>query len=468
MAVGKVTKVQIAFEILFSPEVLLQEYERKFSEVSTRGLDRMSGVQYGRHIYSEVDKISEKCLKGGYRFTPYLELLRLKGRNKPPRLISIPTIRDRLVLSQLNKIIQLICPKYAKSKLASAVVRDVARLVAKYSEDDVWVAGSDIKSFYDSMDRGRLLGLMNNLVSNNQIINLIHHAIDTPTVPKNYRVKDRKLYITEKGVPQGLAISNALASIYLHKVDDAMRELDVSYFRFVDDVLILGGEKETRKAQKSFAARVRARSLSVHTKGRKKQYHQPIASTFAYLGYVFKVPLVTVRESTVENLLQSFAAKISNYKHNKKQILERRKYLSEEIYRGVFIEELNEKISGAISKGRKYGWVSYFSEVTDHKIFHRVDNAIRAMFRRVDDLKSEVDSLKKFSRAYFEMRYRPYGGYVRNYDIITSPADMIKFLEYRGQISPDDNLTVKQIKDRFNNYRDRQLSDMLSDEGTQY
>jgi len=78
-------------------------------------------------------------------------------------------------------------------------------------------------------------------------------------------------------------------------------------------------------------------------------------------------------------------------------------------------------------------------------------------------------SLKKFRRAFFEMRFNPTGGYVRNYDIISTSPEKLSFLMERGRVDPlDAPLTDDQINERFERYRRRVLSEMHADEADIY
>lgn len=460
--------LKIASEILFSEEQLLSEFNRRHRDAASRGLDRRNGAAFALVAHQEIPVVSRKCLDATYVFTPYMETLKVKDHRSLPRRIGVPAIRDRIVLAQLNKLLRLAFPVESKSPLASTYVRQLAKELQGVPIAGNWTAGCDIKRFYDSLDRGRLFRILQKKLDGHVAFTLIAAAVNTPIVPATYRKNNVSRYVEQKGVPQGLAISNALAAIYLHEVDQAMQGLPVSYYRFVDDVLVIGGREETKKAQRSFAARVRARGLSVHKLGDKKNHHSALSTPFHYLGYSFSMPKVTVREATIERLIHSLAGKISDYKHNHLRVVERKEYLTEELYQKVFLEELNERISGAISMDKKYGWVAYFSEINDLSVLHRIDMIVAGLLRRVPELRQFSGKTKKFSRAYFEMKHRPYGGYVRNYDEIQTPAQMIKFLAFRGRIGPGARLTEEQIRSRFEMYRDRQLGLMLADEVQTY
>ncbi|MDQ2938695.1 MAG: hypothetical protein M3R67_14515, partial [Acidobacteriota bacterium] len=116
----------------------------------------------------------------------------------------------------------------------------------------------------------------------------------------------------------------------------------------------------------------------------------------------------------------SIAAMFSAYVHNKARRLEKHKYLDGIRLAEIFVLELNERITGAISEKKRYGWIAYFNQVTDLGLLHRLDATIARFFTRMPDFGHKPPtSLRRLGRAYFEMKFDPEGGYVRNYDSIT-------------------------------------------------
>jgi hypothetical protein len=43
----------------------------------------------------------------------------------------------------------------------------------------------------------------------------------------------------KKGIPRGSSMSSLLGAFYLMELDQKMEKLDVKYFRYMDDILIL-------------------------------------------------------------------------------------------------------------------------------------------------------------------------------------------------------------------------------------
>jgi RNA-directed DNA polymerase len=460
---------KVRYEQLMSVPALISTFWTKFSNSAGKGIDRVNGFQFGKNRIDDLVQASRKCLDGTFRFTPYLEVLRPKGRDSKPRLISIPTVRDRVILHQLKDLLAGAFPDCVPKSVAGSIVREIVADLPKFDLDTTYVAGCDVKKFYDTLHRDRLMRHLGDRITESRALNLIWHSICTPTVPVSTRRRDYASNTSDEGVPQGLATSNILAAIYVSEIDDAMSAFPVRYYRYVDDVLIYGAHTDVVKAQKSFIDRARRRGLSVHKVGGGKSHLTKLRDEFRYLGYVFKGRTVSVRPGSVENLLRSLAAKFSDFRHNRSRRLERYKYLTPERLNEIFLLELNERITGAIRDNRRYGWVAYFSQITDHSLLHKLDSVVRGMFGRLVEFDHIPPSnLKSFARAFFEMKFRPEGGYVRNFNLYTTVIERMRFLVERGRVGLEESLTDDQIDDRFERYLNGVLRVMQADEARIY
>jgi RNA-directed DNA polymerase len=457
------------FEHMFSEDELMFVFHEKFSDTSGKGIDRVNGFQFALQAKNQISIASRKCLDGTYRFAPYLEVLKLKGRGKAPRIIGIPTVRDRIVLCQLNRYLAQLFPDRVPKNVAATYVRRVAEDLSKSSQEDTWVCSTDIKTFYDTIQRPRLLNVLGKRVKSKSAISLLSHALQAPTVPKNTQRHRQSEFREKNGVPQGLAISNILASIYMQDVDEAMGKYGVTYYRYVDDVLMYGTHEKVHAAFSSLQRRLQRRGLGLHSLTSGKSQIAPLSKSFGYLGYVFQGETITVRDSTIEKFIQSIAAKFSDFRHNKAKRLERFKYLNEERLKEIFLLELNERITGAVQEDKRYGWIAYFSQITDLELLHKLDSAISGLFSRLHEFdNSAPPGLKKLRRSYWEMKFNPHGGYIRDYDAITTIAQQLDFLRVRGRVSDEETLTDEQITARYKKYVNHNLAAMQADEGAVY
>lgn len=457
------------FDIAFKETNLFRAFEEKFQFSTSKGIDRINGYQFSESAKAHFHTAAGKIKAGTYRFSPYVERLRLKGRNKEPRIIGIPTIRDRVVINQLKECLAFAFPECVPKNIANSYIRQLAEELPTLDPSVTYVCGCDIKRFYDSIDRGRLLSLIASRIKHEPTKILVHRCLATPIIPLGTRKSKYAEYSSVQGVPQGLSISNLLAAIYLGEVDEQMAKLPVTYMRYVDDVFIYGPEQNVKTAFESLRRSMAARSLEIHALGSGKTYMSQVTGSFGYLGYWFDNLKITVREGSVERLLQSIAAQFSEYAHNHKRRARRYKYLTADRLKEIFVMELNERITGAVCEAKRYGWVAYYSQINDLSLLHRLDATVRGMFARLPQFGRVAPcNLKRFARAHFEMKFRPSGGYIRDYDRITTRAEKLAFLNERGRIDPSVPLTDDQINREYEQYVRRVLAKMQADEGTMY
>lgn len=119
------------FKAQFRLKALKKVYEEKISKKATRGIDRIGIKGFNSIKTRELKIIYKKCNNGTYRFSPYVEKLKSKGRDKKPRLISVSTIRDRIVLSQLKEILHEIFPECVYRKLPNNYIKEIKLFITK-------------------------------------------------------------------------------------------------------------------------------------------------------------------------------------------------------------------------------------------------------------------------------------------------------------------------------------------------
>jgi RNA-directed DNA polymerase len=445
---------------VFSAESIKNAYLENIAWKGIRAVDRMSPAVFESHKEEHFTVIQRKCSNGTYRFAPFSERLRNRGRYKPPRVISVATMRDRIVLHLLKEYLHEVFSDCVNRKLPNEYIRNLKRFCEHYNTDDLCLYKVDIKSFYDSIDHKKLLTILRRRIHNKPDLLLIRNAIETSTVNEDHRRTSRKESLNQKGIPQGLAISNVLANIYFHRGDHTLENSSLLYLRYVDDMLLVVNDDEEAAIKSKVRTTLYRMGLE---KNKEKCVCIPFCSEVDYLGYHLELPKISVKKMTVEHFLRSISALVSQYKrlgptgmyHNVDSL----------VAKELFLSDLNEKITGAISENRSYGWIFYFSEMNDLPLLYGIDALIERKFlsRLTLELLPNPGAVKKLSRAYYLTKYSRLGGYIHNYDIYDTIPKKLEFLNYRGQILPGENLTETQIQRRFDQFRRRRLSDLEAD-----
>jgi RNA-directed DNA polymerase len=419
---GSKHQVLEALRTHLQPAALIQSFRKRKARLS-RGIDRVDADAFERRLSIEIGIASRKALSGRFKFSPYVEMLVSKGRGKAPRIIARPTIRDKLILWALKDALHETLLDDVPRRLPNQVIRIL--LSELQSKPGGEIIKLDIQSFYDRIPHSKLISRARSRVGESLVLDLIIGAISGAVVPESYHKCDYKKYVVTRGVPQGLPISNFLAHLYLSNFDKHVSDIFPSYFRYVDDIIVISSADCESHVEKKLSKKLNGIGLRIN---RKKTVTLAYADQFTYLGYEIQNGQAKPRRESVEKFVRSIAAMFSNLR--RKKFLGRRSegWTDEEAGR-VFIEELNEKITGAISQRKQYGWVFYFNESTDLSVFNRVDQIVKSMARRSAHLTNAMrSSIKSTVRTYYESKYNKAGGYILNYDVHETYQSKVNFL----------------------------------------
>jgi len=365
---------------------------------SAVGIDKVNAKSFEKNLENHITIISDKVLKGTYFFSQFREKLISRGAKRYPRVISIPTIRDKLALKALFQVLNSVFGNNAP--FLHKIINDVAKAVAAGKYDGV--LRLDIKDFYPSVRHDLLMTQLSKKIRKKEVLHLIESAISQQTVSKP--VSGRREYNTI-GIPQGLSISNILANVYMQPIDRKYKtRTSLLYFRYVDDILILCKQKNIDRLKKEIIDDCNNIGLTIHNDDPDKICSGRICSGFGYLGYVFSDSLVTVRKKSVDNLRESIIKLLTNYKYSDKHDL---KLLS---------WSLNTRITGCIFNETKYGWMFFFSQVTDLQLLCSLDHFVKKQLVRFG-IDPKTIKIKKFIRAYHEINKNLKNSkYIPNFD----------------------------------------------------
>ncbi len=454
--------VAACFESCFSRERIEEAFRDNVAHRSGRGLDRIDARSFETRLSEHVNIVYRKVLDGTYEFTPYLEQFRPKGRDKP-RVVSVPTVRDRLVLFLLKDFLHIVFPDCVARQLPNAVVRELCANLGGIQLRGHCVYRTDIKEFYDSVQHDPLLQRLRTRIPVPAAMTLLRRALRTPTVAPHARRATRpKNSIV--GIPQGLSISNVLANIALADFDQAAGRFGVARARYVDDLLFVVPEDEAKLVQTSVEESLSGLGLRVNS---NKTFCEPAYTPFDFLGYRFTWPRVSVRPDRVDGYIRRIAGVFTAYRHHVQE-RERPAWLTDEMLAARYLDEVNLHITGAVSGDRRYGWLFFFLEITDTELLHRLDGVIRRLARRAPAF-PHASQVKRLVQAYYEARHRPRGGYIHNYDTTFAPiADQRMYLGSRGYVSPADleRMADAEVVREFQRIRERRLAALERDVGS--
>lgn len=406
----------VLFKRVFTKKNLLDIYYSSIRHKTGVGIDGINKRTFERNLQENKNIIYRKSKADSYKFSPYRERLILRGRNREPRLLSIPTIRDKLLLKALYDILHQVYEN--ETPFVNEVIRSISESINENEYDSVMRL--DVENFYPSIKHDLLLRLLRKKIRKKEILSLISNAIKTPTVEKS---KGRKNSLNNQGVPQGLPISNILANIYFQPIDKKYSNKDLmKYFRYVDDILILCRFPDIKNIYEQIHDDCEELGLNLHTDDDNSEKFRSclIANGFAYLGYVFNNKEITVRKKSIEHLRESIIKIFTKYKYSQKHNINRLKWA------------IDLRITGCIFKDTKYGWLFFFSQINDFKLLNSLDHFVKKQSRRYGIDPSAV-TFKRFVRAFHEITKNLRNtNYIPNFDTLSISEKRIKLRDILG------------------------------------
>lgn len=367
----------------YNPKTLKQLYEEKIQYRVSVGLDNIAPKAFEANLAENMQLISNKVLAGAYNFTRYREVLISKGRAKEPRVISIPTIRDKVALAAYHLFLQNVFADTIEEPLLHTIVASISQsaLSGQYSG----YVKIDIKKFYASIDHSILLKKIKRKIRKKEALDFLMRAITTQTIPRNAGGLEKISPI--KGVPEGLSISNILADIYLSDLKGLiLNKFNVEIFRFVDDILIFCSAEQADNI-KNYVVSILSTNFALEANP-QKTVSGTLATGVPFLGYVFYDNRISVRSAAKQKIETSL-----------EELFRKRK--SQSLSQSLFTWRLNLRIAGCILENKKYGWIFYYSQMSDLKILFQLDWLVHRLFVRFKI--AEPESLKSFVRTYHEI-----------------------------------------------------------------
>ena len=353
-------------------ETLREAYQMAKKNNGAPGID---GVTFEAIEESGVEmflqRIRDELVTNTYRPTPVRRKEIPKDGGNKVRVLSIPSIRDRVVQGALKLILEPIFEAdfqpgsygYRPKRTAHQAVNRVAQAIVSRKTR---VIDLDLRAYFDNVRHDQLLAKVARRIQDATLTRLLKQMLKSTG---------------KKGVPQGGVISPLLSNLYLNEVDRMLEKAiaitrfgqytRVEYARFADDmVLLIDSHPQQDWLVKAVARRVREElaKLKVEINDEKsRMVDLSKGESFCFLGFEFHlirsqfgkwwpqyVPRLKKRTALLAKLKIVF-----------------RRYLSQPVER--VIEQINPILRG---------WVNYFAVGHSSQCFSFISEWVERKIRR--------------------------------------------------------------------------------------
>lgn len=328
------------------------------SNAGGSGVDRVTIARFAQDCPRGLLDLKEQLRTASYQPLPVKRVWIPKPGTNQERPLGIPAVRDRVVQTALRMVIEPIFEhRFAEHSYGFRPGRGckdaLRRVQTLLDEGYTWVVDADLKGYFDTIPKDRLMGRVAERIADSRVLGLIRSYLDQEVMEELTRHAP-----TERGTPQGAVISPLLANIYLDPLDHLLAGDGVQMVRYADDfVLLCRSEGEARAALARVQTWVEANGLMLHPdKTRLVDVTQP--GGFDFLGYHFERGYRWPRRKAMDR-----------FKDKVRALTPRTSGVSLE----VTIARLNETLRG---------WFGYFQH-SHRTLFPEVDSYLRGRLRAI-------------------------------------------------------------------------------------
>jgi RNA-directed DNA polymerase len=320
------------------------------------GVDHQTVRHFEEQQLEALQRLEEDLRTDQYRPHAVRRVWIPKPGSTEKRPLGIPTVRDRVVQTALLRVLEPIFDvTFAEHSYGFRHGRSchqaLEQIESLLEQGYVYVVDADLKSYFDTIPKDRLMARVRERVSDSRVLRLVQMLLDQGVMD------DLKEWVPEKGTPQGAVISPLLANLYLNPLDHLLSDQGYAMVRYADDFVILCRTRE--EADRALAwvrGWVEENGLTLHPT--KTKIVDARTEGFDFLGYAFRGRLRLPRTKSLDKFKETIRAKTRRtHGHSLMWI----------------IGSLNQTLQG---------WFGYFRHCY-HTVFTSLDGWIRGRLRSI-------------------------------------------------------------------------------------
>jgi RNA-directed DNA polymerase len=255
----------------------------------------------------ELDRLREALRTNSYRPQAVRRVWIEKPGSKEQRPLGVPTVRDRVVQTALLDVLEPIFDiTFSENSYGFRHGRGcqhaLERVEALLDAGKVYVVDADLKSYFDTISKRRLMTRVREKVSDRRILRLVEMFLEQGVLD------GLREWTPETGTPQGAVLSPLLANLYLNPLDHLMADAGFTMVRYADDFVILCKTREDAdRALALVQPWVVENELTLHPT--KTRIVDARTEGFDFLGYHFRGELRLPREKSLKKFKEAVREK---------------------------------------------------------------------------------------------------------------------------------------------------------------
>jgi RNA-directed DNA polymerase len=282
---------------VYAPLNLFAASASVIGNAGAAGVDHQTVEGFQAHRMKELDRLHEKLRTNAYRPKAVRRVWIPKPGSNERRPLGVPTVRDRVVQTALLSVLEPIfdatfSPYSYGFRHGRGCHHALERVEELLTAGHQYVVDADLKSYFDTISKPRLMARIREKVSDSRVLRLVEMYLEQGVMD------GLREWTPETGTPQGAVLSPLLANIYLNPLDHLLAEAGFALVRYADDFVILcKTREEADRALETVRRWVAENELTLHPT--KTKIVDAGTEGFDFLGYHFRGKLRLPRDKSL-------------------------------------------------------------------------------------------------------------------------------------------------------------------------
>jgi len=236
---------------------LLGEAFRHLKRRAAPGIDGVTYGEYAENLEENLLELESRLKQGTYRAQPVKRRWIPKTGSSKMRPLGIPVLEDKIVQQAVRMILEPIWENdfadesigYRPGRSPRNGTQELSQ--ALYDGKHRWVVEADIRGFFDHINHGWLVKMLEERIADRSLIRIIRKWLNAGVIDELKHWSP-----SCEGTPQGGIISPLLGNIYLHYVQDLWIKKVVArkskgsvlFRRYADDSIVCFERKDDAEA----------------------------------------------------------------------------------------------------------------------------------------------------------------------------------------------------------------------------